>query len=56
MAIGAAPVAGAGIKAASPMLGYTCRNAAQVNNVLLFEKLIRLRTTETTAAWSEDHR
>jgi hypothetical protein len=55
MAIGAALVAGAEIKAASPMLGYTRRNAAQVNNVLLFDKLIRSRTTETTAAWSEEH-
>ncbi len=55
MAIDAAPVAGAEIKAASPMQGYTRRNAAQVNNVLLFDKLIHLRTTETTAAWSEEH-
>jgi hypothetical protein len=55
MAMGAALIAGAEIKAASPMLGYTRRNAAQVNNVLQFDKLIRLRTTETTAAWSEEH-
>jgi hypothetical protein len=41
MAIGAALVADAEIKAASPMLGYTRRIAAQVNNVLLFDKLIR---------------
>jgi hypothetical protein len=49
MAIGAPLVAGAEIKAGSPMLGYTRQNAAQVNNVLLFDKLIRLRKTETTA-------
>jgi hypothetical protein len=28
---------------------------AQVNNVLPFDKLIHLRTTETTAAWDEEY-
>ena len=55
MAIGAALVAGSEIKAATRMLGYTCRRAAQVNNVLPFDKLIHLRRTETAAAWNEEH-
>jgi len=28
---------------------------AQVNNVLPFDKLIHLRTTETAAAWGEEY-
>jgi hypothetical protein len=54
VAIGAALVAADVAKAAS-LQGYTCRNTAQVNNVLPFDKLIHLRTTETATAWTEEH-
>jgi hypothetical protein len=55
MDIDAALVAASAAKAASRLLGYTYRNAAQVNNVLPFDKLIHLRTTGTAAAWGEAH-